>query len=304
MMRAIQWCAAVSLATLLALVAGCNKPEQGAATGHAGGTPSGSSLTIKGSDTMVQLAQVWAQEFMKKHPDVKVSVTGGGSGTGIAALINKSTDIADSSRSIKDEEKQQITAKGGTLKEYAVAQDALSVIVNPANPVGELTLEQLKGIYTGRIANWKQVGGADQRIVLNSRETSSGSYAFFQEHVLGKGVPFAGTAMLQPSTSQIVNTVAQDKGGIGYVGLGYVNATVKTVKLKKNAAAPAVAPNVGDVLNGTYPLARPLFNYMVGEPTGPSKLWIDWVQGPEGQAVVAKLDFVPIKGSEAAGAKP
>lgn len=282
---------------LLAVFAGCTKPEGGGVpagpTGAAGGERG--QITIKGSDTMVQLAQAWAQEFMKTHPSISVRVTGGGSNTGIVALINRGTDVANASRPMKEEEKRSAASRGVDVKEFVVAQDALSVIVHPSNPINELTMQQLKDIYSGKITNWKELGGPDQRIVLNSRESSSGTYIFFQEHVLGKGVPYAKTAMLQPSTSAIVQNVAQDKGGIGYVGLGYVNETVKSVKMKKDAASPAVAANVEDVLNGTYPLSRPLYQYTAGEPTGAVKTWIDWVQGPEGQAVVKKLDFVPIK---------
>jgi phosphate transport system substrate-binding protein len=288
---------ALAGAILLAAFAGCTKPEEGGGpagtTGASGGERG--QITIKGSDTMVQLAQAWAQEFMKTHPNIRVTVTGGGSNTGIVALINKGTDVANASRPMKEEEKRSAASRGVDVKEFVVAQDALSVIVHPSNPINELTMEQLKDIYTGRVTNWKELGGPDQTIVLNSRESSSGTYVFFQEHVLGKGVPYAKKAMLQPSTSAIVQNVAQDKGGIGYVGLGYVNETVKSVKMKKDAASSAVAANVEDVLNGTYPLARPLYQYSAGEPTGAVKTWIDWVQGSEGQAVVQKLDFVPIK---------
>ncbi len=289
-MKAKMWAAAV-IGLVVAAMTGCSAPKEGA--GSAGtGTQ---TLTVKGSDTMVQLAQAWAEEFMKQHPDIQVSVTGGGSNTGLAALMNKGTDICNSSRPIKDEEKDQAAKKGIDVQEFVVARDALSVIVNLSNPISELTRDQLKDIYTGKVTDWSQVGGTPGRIVLNSRETSSGTYVFFQEHVLGKGVPFADNAMLQPATSQIVQTVAQDKGGIGYVGLGYVTDKVKAIKLKADAASPAVEGTVDNVMNGSYPLARPLFEYTAGAPSAVAQKWLDWVRGEGGQAVVKRLDFVPIK---------
>jgi len=285
-------CAAALAAAVLLAAGGCTKPEPGKGGGPGGGTRS--ALTVKGSDTMVQLATAWAQEFMKTHPDISVTVTGGGSGTGIKALINGTADIANSSRPIQEGEKAEITRRG-ELREFIVAQDALAVIVHPENPVSELTLAQLKDIYTGKITNWRQVGGPNRKIVLNARETSSGTYVFFQEHVLGKDTPYASTALLQPGTSQIVENVAQDQGGIGYVGLGYVTDRVKPLKLKKDAASPGVEPTAENVLSGTYPLARPLFCYTVGALSPAAKTYLEWIQGPEGQKVVEQLEFVRIK---------
>ncbi len=255
----------------------------------------GKSLTVKGSDTMVQLAQAWAEAFMRKFPGAKVSVTGGGSNTGIAALMNKGTDVCNASREMKESEREIARKNGVDVREFVVGRDALSVIVHPSNPVTELSLAQLKDLYTGKARNWKEVGGPDKPVVLNSRETSSGTYVFFQEHVLGKGTPFSDQAMLQPSTSAIVQTVAQDAGAIGYVGLGYVNSSVKPVKIRKDSASPAVEAGVATVISGDYPLARPLFEYTAGEPAGLVKQWMDWVMGPEGQDIVKRLDFVPCK---------
>jgi phosphate transport system substrate-binding protein len=270
------------------VLAGCTKPQDGGATGS-GGTSGGgggkSTVTVRGSDTMLQLAQAWAEDFGKSHPGIVINVNGGGSGTGIKALINHMADIANASRSIEEKEKESITKAGAEPKEFTVAQDALSVIVHPSNLVNELTMAQLKDIYTGKAANWKQVGGPDLKITLNSRDSSSGTYKFFQEHVMNKE-PYADVAQLQPSTNGIVQNVSQDKGGIGYVGLGYVNDKVKAIKVKKDAASPGVAANVEDVLNKTYPLSRPLFMYTAGEPTAGAKTFIDWVQGPDGQAIV------------------
>ncbi|MCX6358422.1 MAG: PstS family phosphate ABC transporter substrate-binding protein [Armatimonadetes bacterium] len=280
--------AAVLLAVGCVGLSGCAAPPKDGSTGANAAT-----LSVKGSDTMVQLAQVWAEAFMKSHPDVRVSITGGGSNTGFTALISKGADIANASRAMKPEEAASAEKKGVAPKEFVVAKDALSIIVNKANPIQELTLAQLKDIYTAKVTNWKDLGGLDTPIVLNARESSSGTSTFFQEHVLGKGTAYAATAMLQPATSQIVAGVSQDKGAIGYVGLGYLNSTVKAVMVKKDAQSKAVAPSIETVVDGTYVLARPLFEYTNGDPTGNVKLWLDWVRGPEGQAIVKKLDFVP-----------
>lgn len=290
------WAGFVAALVLTGLGTGCG-PTPSETGGNTEGSKSGGAkqqLTIKGSDTMVQLAQAWAQEFMKAHPDVEVSVTGGGSNTGIAAIVNKGTDIANASRPMKDEEKKAAEEKSVEPKEFIVAQDALSIIVNPGNAVKELTLAQLKDIYTGKVTNWKDVGGADQKIVANGRESSSGTFVFFQEHVLNKE-PFATAILQSPSTNQIVENVSQDAGGIGYVGLGYVNDKVKAVPVKKDAASPAVHGDAKTVLDGSYSLSRALFEYTAGEPTGAAKTWIDWVLGADGQAIVEKLGFVPVK---------
>jgi len=291
---------ALEIAAVVAAIAalgGCSGSSETSGSGEKapGSGSRAAKLQITGSDTMLQLAQAWAGEFMKAHPDIQVTVSGGGSNTGLKALVNGTTDIANASREIKPSEREAIEKAGRKVVEFIVARDALSVIVNPQNPVSELTMDQLKQIYSGQVTNWKQVGGPDMNIVLNSRESSSGTYTFFQEHVLGKGVPFAATAMLQPSTQQIVDNVAQDKGGIGYVGLGYMSPKVKMVKVKKDASSPAVPATAEDVVKGDYPLARPLYQYMSSDPEGAAKTWIDWVLGPEGQAVVKKMEFVPAK---------
>lgn len=276
----------------LAMLAGCNGgPGAGRAAG--GGASPASTVQVKGSDTMLVLAQKWAAGFAKAHPDLRVNVTGGGSGTGMKALLNKTTAIANSSREIEPGEKSEAATRGLDVRATVVARDALTVIVNPTNPVNELTMAQLKDIFTGKARNWKAFGGPDQEIIVNCRETSSGSYKFFQEHVLGKGIPYAATALNQPATAQIVDNVGADKGGIGYVGLGYLNAHVKALKVRRDAASPAVEASAASVLNNTYPLARPLYEYTVGAPTGSVKLWLDWVTGPEGQKIVSELDFVP-----------
>ncbi|HJP82712.1 MAG TPA: PstS family phosphate ABC transporter substrate-binding protein [Fimbriimonadaceae bacterium] len=277
----------------LALLTGCAKTDRSSAAGiNAGGKHQ--QLTVKGSDTMVQLTQAWAQDFMKAHPEISVTVTGGGSNTGIAALLNQGTDIANASRPMKKEEKATAAKNNVEPKEFAVAQDALSIIVNPSNPISELTIDQLADIYLGKITNWKQLGGADMNIVANGRDSSSGTYVFFQEHVLKKQ-PFAVTVLNNPATTAIVENVSQDSGAIGYVGLGYVSDKVKAIMIKKDSSSPAVHGTPETVLGGEYPLSRPLFQYTAGEPAGAAKEWINWIRGADGQAVVKKLGFVPIK---------
>lgn len=275
-------------------LSGCAKPEPGGSgTGRSGPT-SAASLQIKGSDTLVQLAQVWAEAFVRSHPGATVTVTGGGSNTGIMALIHGGADICNSSRPIAPSEVAAARARGVEPREFVVARDALAIVVHPGNPVTDLTLAQLKGIFTARVTNWREVGGPDETIVINSRETTAGTYVFFQEHVLDSE-PYAITALLLPSSSEIVRNVAQDRGGIGYVGIGYVSDQVKVIRVRKGAASPAVAPNAQNVRNGTYPLARPLFEYTAGDPTKAERGWLDWVLGPEGQAIVTQLGFVPVR---------
>jgi phosphate transport system substrate-binding protein len=286
----------IGLAGLIAV--GCGSKTGSSATGSTG-TPGDSAsttkqtLTVKGSDTMVQLAQAWAQAFMKANPNISVSVTGGGSSTGFAALFNKSTEIANASRQIKDEETEKAKGNGVDVKEFEVAQDALSIVVNPSNPIKELTMAQLKDIYTGKVTNWKALGGPDQNIIAISRESSSGTFVFFQEHVLNKD-PFAASVQLSPATSQIVDNVAQDAGAIGYVGLGYITDKIKAVPIKKDATSPAIHGDATTVLDKSYPLARALFEYTNGEPTGAVKTWLEWVKGSEGQKIVEDLGFVPV----------
>jgi phosphate transport system substrate-binding protein len=252
------------------------------------------NITVKGSDTMVILGQRWAEEFMKKNPATIIQVTGGGSGTGISALINGTTDICESSRSMKSTEKEKLRDRyNNTGVEIPVARDGLAVYLNGTNPVSDLTLDQLKGIYTGRLTNWKEVGGPDARIIVYSRENSSGTYVFFKETVLG-GADFTPRAQTMPGTAAVVNSVAKEKFGIGYGGAAYAKA-IKIVKVKKDAGSAGIAPSKATVLDGTYPLARPLFFYLRAKPTGDIKSFIDWVLSGEGQGIVEKVGYYPVK---------
>lgn len=257
------------------------------------GAAAAGSVTIKGSDTMVILGQRWAEEYMKKNPGTTIQVTGGGSGTGISALINGTTDICQASRTMSQAEKEKLRERYNTTgTETVVARDGLSVYVSESNPLGELTLDQLKQIYTGKVTNWKDLGGPDAKIIVYSRENSSGTYVFFKEHVL-KGADYTPRAQTMPGTAAVVNAVAKEKFGIGYGGAAYAKG-IKIVKIKKDAASPGVPPDLATVKNGSYALSRGLFFYTRNKPSGDVKSFIDWVLSPAGQAVVSKVGYFPV----------
>jgi phosphate transport system substrate-binding protein len=260
------------------------------------GTPVSASpgtVTVKGSDTMVVLGQRWAEEYMKSHKDATIQVTGGGSGTGISALINGTTDVCEASRAMKDSEKQQLTAKaGGPPVEIPVAKDGLSVYVSDSNPLTELSMAQLKAIFTGKVTSWKDVGGPDAKIIPYSRENSSGTYVFFKEHVLDNA-DYTPRAQAMPGTAAVVNAVAREKFGIGYGGAAYAKG-IKVLKIKKGDA-PAIGPSDATIKDGTYPLSRPLFFYVRPQPSKDIKAFTDWVLSSEGQAIVVKVGYFPIK---------
>lgn len=251
-----------------------------------------------GSDTMVNLALAWAEAYMAIHPDVRISVTGGGSGTGIAAMINGTVDMANASRSMKEDELEQARANGIHAVEHVVALDAIAIVVNPQNPVQELTIPQLSAMFTGRITNWAEVGGTDGPIVLLSRESNSGTYMYFLENVIRydssvAGEFFSPDTLLLPSSEGISNEVRQNPNVIGYDGLGYVTSDQKTLRIATAAGKPYIAPSEKTVHDGTYPIARPLYVYTSGDPTGVLKNYLDWIRGFEGQGLVAELGFVP-----------
>jgi phosphate transport system substrate-binding protein len=243
--------------------------------------------TVKGSDTMVILAQKWAEAFMKKFPAKKIQVTGGGSGTGIAALINGTTDIANASRQMKAEEKAKVKSAGAEAIETTVAFDGIAIYVNKANKVDNLTVEQLKGIYLGDIKNWKEVGGADAPIVLYSRDNSSGTYEFMKEHILQKA-DFAPEAQTLPGTAAVVNAVSKEKNGIGYGGGAYAKG-VKELKIE------GVAPSKEAVISGKYPISRGLYVYTKGAPAGDAKTYIDFCLSKDGQKIVSEVGYFPVK---------
>jgi phosphate transport system substrate-binding protein len=252
------------------------------------------NITVKGSDTLLILAQKWAEVYMNDHKDTKIQVTGGGSGIGIAALQNQTTDICNSSRKIKAAEIQKcIVAFNTRPTEYKVALDGLSVYVNADNSLKELTVEQVGDIFTGKIKNWKDVGGPDAPITLYSRENSSGSYEFFKEHVL-KGHDFAANAQTMPGTAAIIQAVAKDKGGIGYGGAGY-GAGAKHLSIKADENSAAIEPTKDNVLNGTYPIWRYLYVYVnPALDKGEIGAYLNWVRSDDGQKIVEDVGYFPL----------
>jgi phosphate transport system substrate-binding protein len=268
------------------------------ALGLAAGAPAAvlaaGNITVKGSDTMVVLGQRWAEEYMKGHAGTTIQVTGGGSGTGISALINGTTDVCESSRSMKDAEKKQLAEKaGGPPVEIPVAKDGLSVYVNATNPLTEISMSQLKGIFTGKITNWKDIGGPDSKIIVYSRENNSGTYVFFKEHVL-ENADYTPRAQNMPGTAAVVNAVSKEKFGIGYGGAAYAKA-IKVLKVKKEDSGQAIAPTDATIKDGSYPLSRPLFFYLRPKPVADIKAFTDWVLSAEGQAIAVKVGYFPIK---------
>jgi len=250
-------------------------------------------ITEKGSDTMILLAQRWAEKFGAAHPDIEVQVTGGGSGVGTSALINGMTDIANASRPMKDSEKEQIKQKyGQDVVNVVVAKDGLSVYVNKDNPIDSLTIDQLRSIYLAETTNWKDLGGNDGKIILYGRENSSGTYEFFKEHVLNKA-DFASVTQTLPGTAAVVNAVSKDANSIGYGGAAYGKG-IKEIKVI-GADGVAVAPTKENVMSGKYPLSRELHLYLRQQPAGAVKDYIDWILGPEGQSTVSEVGYFPIK---------
>lgn len=278
----------------LSLLTACSAPSSGGSPGGAGTT-----LVNKGSDTMVNLALAWAEAYQVDHPQVIISVTGGGSGTGIAALINGTVDVANASRQIKAEEITQAQANGIEPMERVVARDAIAVVVHRSNPVDRLTIDQISAIYSGAVRNWNEVGGADRPIVRLSRETNSGTHVYFLEEVLRKGEKdnptlFATDTLLLPSSEGIAAEIAYNENAIGYDGLGYVTEEMKVIAVGRSAGGPFILPSADTVNSSEYPIARDLYMYTAGEPSPQARAYLDWILGPDGQMIVARLGFVPL----------
>lgn len=251
-------------------------------------------ITVKGSDTMVILAQRWAEKYMSEKSGITVQVTGGGSGTGIAALINGTTDICNASRPMKPSEREKLKQRFNTLGvEVKVAKDGLSVYLNETNQVKELSLQQIKDIYTGKITNWKEVGGKDSRIIVYGRENSSGTYVYFKDNVLN-GADYTATMQSLPGTAAVVNAVVKDKNAIGFGGAAYAKG-IKFTAVKKDANSPAYFPTEENIKNGNYPIARYLYLYLRSKPTGEIKEYVDWILSKEGQEIVSKVGYFPVK---------
>jgi len=285
---------AVCFALIISAIAftGCGDKKPGSAT-----EPGfGKTIENKGSDTLVNLALAWAEVFMREHPDVSISVTGGGSGTGIAAMINGTVAIANASREMKPEEMAAAKANGIDPIEFVVAHDAIAVVVNPSNPVEHLTLQQISKIYTGEIKNWTELGGENRPIVLLSRESNSGTYVYFLENVIRMGdnkskLLFSPDTLLLASSEGISSEIRQNPNAIGYDGLGYVTPDQKVIAVSKNENGPFVVPSAETVKY--YPIARPLYMYTAGKPAGQIKDYIEWILNG-GQTLVTKLGFVPL----------
>ena len=284
------------LLLLVFILAACTPAADSPSTDQPAAT---AYIENKGSDTIVNLALAWAEQYQSSHPEVRISVTGGGSGTGIAALINGTVDIANASRQIKEEELSEARDNGADPVEFVVARDAIAVIVNPENPVNQLTLQQISDIYSGKINNWLEVGGEDRPIVRLSRETNSGTHVYFLEVVLRLGQEdnktlFAVNTLLLPSSEGIIAEVSDNPNAIGYDGLGYVTPEVKVIAVAREDGGPYVLPSVETVNDGEYAIARDLYVYTASEPTGAVKQYLDWIMSPEAQEIVTDLGFVPV----------
>jgi phosphate transport system substrate-binding protein len=297
-------CGAVLAAWLCC--SGCSRPQDQSAvappmpgTSDPGPQAAGTTINQIGSTTVLPLAEKWRDEFNKLHPEVNLAVSGGGSGAGIEALINKSAQIANASREIKDKEKETAATKGVSPVEHLVAYDGIAVIVSKDNPLTEISVAKLSDIYTGKTKTWDEVGAKGLGgIQLVNRDSASGTYDAFKEMVVQLGGKdkqrdYAAGTMNQTSNEAVLTTVGQAKGGIGYVGLGYVNDTVKALKIIGLKGGPAVGPSVETVMDKSYPISRALHMYTDGEPSGTIKEYLDYVKSDAGQAIVKELGFVP-----------
>ena len=251
-------------------------------------------IVIKGSDTVLPLSQKEAEQYMQKNSGQTITVIGGGSGVGIAALMDGTTDIAMSSRPLKMDERMKLQDAGKNFKQVIVANDALAVIVHPSNKVGKLTREQLEGIYTGKIKNWKEVGGDDMSIVVYSRESSSGTYEFFKDHVMNKK-NYASSVLSMPATGAIIQSVSQTKGAIGYVGLAYLTKDVKDVAVSYDKGKTYVLASMENAKNKTYPIVRPLYYFYPVQKEKAEKAFIDFILSAEGQKIVEQVGYVSVK---------
>lgn len=282
---------------LLASVSGCGSPSTG---GEGAPGQASTSIQNKGSDTIVNLALAWAERYQADHPEVRISVTGGGSGTGIASLINGTVDIANASRAIKDEEIALAKQQGIEPVEHVIARDAIAVIVNPNNPVQNLTMEQVASIFRGDVNNWSELGGEDRPIVRVSRETNSGTHVYFLEAVVRLGnskskAIFSEDTLLLPSSEGIISEVGDNPNAIGYDGLGYVTEHVKVVGIAKTVGGEYVMPSVETVNNSTYPISRDLYMYTGKSLDAGTQAYLDWIFSADAQEIVAEQGFVPVK---------
>lgn len=286
---------------LLVLLAACRaNPQNGEAGGDGG--PAEAYIQNKGSDTIVNLALAWAERYQQERPNIRISVTGGGSGTGIASLMNGTVDIANASRAIKEEEIAEAQGRGIEPVEYVIARDAIAVIVHPDNPVQELTMEQVSMIFRGVYTNWKELGGEDRPIVRVSRETNSGTHVYFLEAVIRLGEDsdeiFSAETLLLPSSEGIISEVSDNPNAIGYDGLGYVTPHVKVLAIAREEAGPYVLPSAESVNSDQYPISRDLYMYTNSNPSEAVQTYLDWIFSSEAQQIVTELGFVPVSAPE------
>ncbi len=291
----------LGMLALLAPLAACGRRSD--PTGKASADEA-KTIQIIGSDTMVNLAQAWAEQYHAVAPNVSVEVSGGGSGVGIAALENGTADIANASRDVKPEEKAKIEKKSGhPLREVTVGHDALAIYVHKDNPLETISIEELSELYreNGSISTWSQLGvtaipgGKGDEVIRISRQNSSGTYAYFREHVLGEHTDFRSGTLDMNGSKEVVELISKTPGAIGYSGMGYVTAGVKQLKVAKKKGGPGVSPSVGSALDQTYPIARALYIYLPGEPPPHVKQYLDWILSPAGQAIVKETGYVPVK---------
>ena len=275
--------------------------ERSEATGSKTVNFKDNELTIQGSDTLLELSQRWVEVFSEEHPEVLISVSGGGSGVGIAALINKTIDFANASRKIKENEIQLAKNSGLAPQEYIVTYDCISIIVNKNNPVDELTIEQLSKIFSGEVTNWSEIGGSNADIIVASRDSSSGTYAYFKEKVVQMGGTvtdrdYTQNALFLSSNITIREEVSSDEDAVGYIGLSYLNDTVKAIKVKEDKSSESVEPSIENVKDGSYPISRPLYMYAPDKDlTDLEQSFLDFVTGEKGQAIALEVGFVPIR---------
>jgi phosphate transport system substrate-binding protein len=286
-------CLWLAVLLLLALV-GCRQGETSTLE-----SDGGKLIQNKGSDTIVNLALAWAERYQQVKPEVEIAVTGGGSGTGLAALVNNTVDIANASRAIKPEELENARANGVEPQEFVIARDAIAIVVHPSNPVDRLTLQQLSDIFSGKVDNWQQVGGEDRPIVRLSRETNSGTHVYFLETVVRLGdkddtTLFSPDTLLLPSSEGIGAEIRQNPNAIGYDGLGYVTEDMKTLEVRADPDGPFWAPSIMNVNDGVYPVSRNLYMYTDGNPNETIETYLDWIRSPEAQMIVRELGFVPL----------
>lgn len=254
----------------------------------------------KGSDTMVNLALYWAEKYQSIHPEIRISITGGGSGTGISSLINNTVDLANASREITDQELKEANKNGVQPVETIVARDAIAIIVNPENPIEQLTLKQVSDIYSGKINNWSELGGDNRPIVRLSRETNSGTHVYFLEKVVRLGnkndhTIFSASTLLLPSSEGIIAEVQDNPNAIGYDGLGYITPEVKVLSIAEKEGKEYVYPTLNSVNQNQYAISRNLFIYSAGTPKPHVQEYLNWLLSPDGQEIVKSLGFIPIQ---------